>query len=65
MGAVEARAGAHDHGDRCERAGDGVEEDGERAVAEAPRLAQAAGHERGTAEGSSMPPLLASGATTR
>src|SRR5439155_115806 len=41
MRAVEARAGAHHEGDRRERSRDRIVEDGESAVLEAPRLAQA------------------------
>ncbi len=44
MRAVEARAGAHHEGDRGERSGDRIVEDGESAVLEAPRLAQAGAH---------------------
>ena len=44
MRAVEARAGAHHEGDRGERSGDRIVEDGEGAVLEAPRLAQAGAH---------------------
>ena len=48
--AVEARAGADDERDRRERSGDVLVEDGERAVREAPGLAEPRAHRGGSDE---------------